>query len=356
MPYSESAQLSFNFPGHGHSHSHDADHRGLSTSNAQVHPNSSSNGTTSISNNINSNSGFLFPYPPRSRRKSDTDLRAPHWSNMTQDQQFSGDDNFSEGDNAATVNLSDILPSQQQQSGFMGSAHPPHLANNFTFGPPSSSSYLSPDMSQLRRSKSDSGSRPGHQRQSRSEDIYSTHNNPGMLFPPSSQQEFINRQFLHPQESLPFRGPTHHRRASSGSRGVGGVSAVGEGSWSGASSSRPSPYPSPSASPRYRIDELPGVIIPAGRQLPTLQHDDMSGGAGRGMEVNTVVSKPNVTTGRTANASRIRRKQEANFMCPVPGCGSTFTRSFNLKGAFDLPHLWLCIFISFRSRSHAIAQ
>jgi len=44
------------------------------------------------------------------------------------------------------------------------------------------------------------------------------------------------------------------------------------------------------------------------------------------------VSKPNVTTGRTANASRIRRKQEANFMCPVPGCGSTFTRSFNLKG------------------------
>ena len=45
-----------------------------------------------------------------------------------------------------------------------------------------------------------------------------------------------------------------------------------------------------------------------------------------------VVSKPNVTTGRTANASQKRRKQDATFICPVPGCGSTFTRSFNLKG------------------------
>jgi hypothetical protein len=53
-------------------------------------------------------------------------------------------------------------------------------------------------------------------------------------------------------------------------------------------------------------------------------------------EVTTVhnVSKPNVTTVRTANASHKRRKQEASFVCPFPGCGSTFTRSFNLKGEF----------------------
>ncbi|KAI6106866.1 hypothetical protein EDD16DRAFT_1489618 [Pisolithus croceorrhizus] len=44
------------------------------------------------------------------------------------------------------------------------------------------------------------------------------------------------------------------------------------------------------------------------------------------------VTKPTVTSERTAGASHRRRKQEANFMCPVPGCGSTFTRSFNLKG------------------------
>ncbi|KAJ7755433.1 hypothetical protein B0H16DRAFT_1315741, partial [Mycena metata] len=44
------------------------------------------------------------------------------------------------------------------------------------------------------------------------------------------------------------------------------------------------------------------------------------------------VSKQNVTTIRTSKASHNRRKQEATFVCPVPGCGSTFTRSFNLKG------------------------
>ncbi|KIY51821.1 hypothetical protein FISHEDRAFT_36477 [Fistulina hepatica ATCC 64428] len=44
------------------------------------------------------------------------------------------------------------------------------------------------------------------------------------------------------------------------------------------------------------------------------------------------VAKQHVTTGRTANASHKRRKQEATFVCPVAGCGSTFTRSFNLKG------------------------
>ncbi|KAF8442207.1 hypothetical protein L210DRAFT_3611695 [Boletus edulis BED1] len=44
------------------------------------------------------------------------------------------------------------------------------------------------------------------------------------------------------------------------------------------------------------------------------------------------VSKQTVTSERTAGASHRRRKQDANFLCPVPGCGSTFTRSFNLKG------------------------
>ncbi|KAF8150134.1 hypothetical protein B0H34DRAFT_639113, partial [Crassisporium funariophilum] len=44
------------------------------------------------------------------------------------------------------------------------------------------------------------------------------------------------------------------------------------------------------------------------------------------------ITKQNVTTGRTANASHRRRKQDANFACTVPGCGSTFTRGFNLKG------------------------
>ncbi|KAF8588222.1 hypothetical protein K439DRAFT_1335838 [Ramaria rubella] len=39
-----------------------------------------------------------------------------------------------------------------------------------------------------------------------------------------------------------------------------------------------------------------------------------------------------VTTKATHDASSARRKNDPSFVCPVPGCGSTFTRSFNLKG------------------------
>lgn len=185
----------------------------------------------------------------------------------------------------------------------------------------------------------------------------------------------------------------HIRRASSGSRserGVGsapswGVSSSGMGGFDGglglslgpgsnggsnagsiSGSLRASPYPSPNVSPRGRYNELPPDSLDFGLlsgstpgttygphsrngtpnmppmglpSLPTM------GGPGMGKpmpsvvtvggtNVPLVVSKPNVTTGRTAKASHNRRKQEATFVCPVPGCGSTFTRSFNLKGEF----------------------
>lgn len=39
----------------------------------------------------------------------------------------------------------------------------------------------------------------------------------------------------------------------------------------------------------------------------------------------------NVTTSATQAASASRRKNDAQFVCPVPGCGSHFTRQFNLR-------------------------
>ena len=64
----------------------------------------------------------------------------------------------------------------------------------------------------------------------------------------------------------------------------------------------------------------------------------MGMGMGMGMEgarggTPLAVAKPNVTTSATADASMKRRINEAKFRCDVPGCGSTFTRHFNLKGA-----------------------
>ncbi|KAF8320900.1 hypothetical protein DL93DRAFT_2045099, partial [Clavulina sp. PMI_390] len=44
------------------------------------------------------------------------------------------------------------------------------------------------------------------------------------------------------------------------------------------------------------------------------------------------VEKQHVTTQATKNASRVRRRNEAVFHCPVPGCDSSFTRKFNLRG------------------------
>lgn len=297
----------------------------------------------------------------------------------------------SRGGSIGTVNMHDVLPDPSgtpaQGASNPASLHSPPLSsapahqssfgqsNNYQssprmhpgfFGPsatnPSpSNNYLSPDLplvsaTSLRRVKSDSAR--GH-RQSRSEDFrHSDSYNNSMLYPhppPSnSSQEFISRQYLHPTEAVPPIASRTHRRSMSGSRER--TSAHG---WSsGASSARASPYPSPSASPRYNPVPLPSSPLPdmsipsirghnlemnaymggmglGSRQMSqgyTINSSSMGMGVTLGDGVPITVSKVNVTTPSTADASQKRRKQPANFACPIPGCGSTFTRHFNLKG------------------------
>jgi len=277
----------------------------------------------------------------------------------------------------------------------------PGLLGHYSFAGKSQadSQYLCPDMAftaaPLRRARSDSGRMPGH-RLSRSES--------GISYPPSAHSDFITRtaadslntmkqQFLHPTEVVPnTHRAGHHRRSSSGSRdrGIGGM-----GLHSAPGSSRASPYPSPNASPLLGYDPLPSIPgmqslpLPAsmGRGRPVsmpaygassfgmqpgaigeLSQQSNSGSnlsemgstlngksvPGIKPPANPAVSKPTVTTTATAEASERRRKTDANFACPVPGCGSTFTRHFNLKGAFCYP---LCeTALTSRSRSHAFAQ
>jgi hypothetical protein len=137
---------------------------------------------------------------------------------------------------------------------------------------------------------------------------------------------------------LPQHRLGHVRRASSGSRSERGISAwEGDGTGFVGSGQRASPYPSPNASPHVRYDDLPvsdgldGGYDPM--RPPSVQPPQVNMGGMQGQDPQLVVSKQNVTTSRTRNASHNRRKQEATFVCPVPGCGSTFTRSFNLRGA-----------------------
>lgn len=307
---------------------------GVSQQGTQQYPHSHSSHTQGLSSlgphPDPTNTSFLFPGTnPRIRSKSDTSssLRPTFWDSSLMTHEQLRALNSSAIDDNGTVNLSDVLPQHQHQSqhpsstsanqtSFNNSSHTQQ--QQFNFGnpnTPSNMNYLTPDAIALRRSKSDSGSRPTHNRLSRSEDI--SHSSP-LLFPPSSHTDLINRQYLYPQETVQSIR-MHNRRASSGSRGGN------DGSWSGLSSNRPSPYPSPSASPRVRYDDLPNVSL-AGR--PSMLRPDPA----QPMASQISVTKQTVTSERTAGASHRRRKQDANFLCPVPGCGSTFTRSFNLKG------------------------
>jgi uncharacterized Zn-finger protein len=316
--FRDSAQLSFNVPQHSH---HDSS-AGLSTPNTQIHTEHQTD-------------GYLF-FQPRMRSKSETSLHPPQWNNppsfLTTDQMNTSESALDDG--SSTIDMHHTLASLNDQAQLNQSSNTSQQSlgqlggfGNFQFGTSSSQlhpDYLSPDFgAQIRRSKSDSARVGFHHRQSRSEDV---RHSPALLFPPTSQhtQDLINRQYLSPQEPLPsIRG--HYRRASSGSR------QDRTGAWSNPSSTRPSPYPtSASASPRMRYEELPTVPL-SGRQGSMLTSDIENAMTGQ-PEQRIIVSKPTVTTGRTANASHKRRKQEANFTCPVPGCGSTFTRSFNLKG------------------------
>lgn len=55
------------------------------------------------------------------------------------------------------------------------------------------------------------------------------------------------------------------------------------------------------------------------------------------------VEKQQVTTTATQAASASRRRNEAHFVCPVPGCGSTFTRRFNLRGRCLCELICVCV-------------
>ncbi|KAL1737862.1 hypothetical protein HDZ31DRAFT_51752, partial [Schizophyllum fasciatum] len=164
---------------------------------------------------------------------------------------------------------------------------------------------------------------PDQQQQSRS---YTPDSRFQPMGPPSARS-------LSPAGSL----YSHHRRASS-ERGSATWNPPPPGMGIGMGRrGRPSPYPSPNASPRWPTNDLDGVDpmmsgMGAG-DMHLVSEMGMGGLGGAGMMQGmsgmgmssgqgspgdgtgdfAQVAKPNVTTGRTANASHRRRKQEATF-------------------------------------------
>jgi hypothetical protein len=77
--------------------------------------------------------------------------------------------------------------------------------------------------------------------------------------------------------------------------------------------------------------------LPEGWQPPLINNissgdSNYSSGSGRSLGAAPSGVATNVATTATADASMKPRINDAKFLCPVPGCGSTFTRHFNLKG------------------------
>ena len=236
----------------------------------------------------------------------------------------------------------------------MGSAPPPPNQHHYgaLLHPQTAldGSFLSPNLggANLRRSKSDAAS--GHRKGVKSEDFHGNYNDllgpqpNDLIFNPSSSMEFLT------PPSSTQRRPGHGRHASLGNSPM---MSHGSGHNYAHHSARTSPYPSPHASPSSMRIPLPDPSGGLGlnvfetygasgmNQHPQDIKPGMLGGPGGspGMMGQMLPGidpanppKKLVTTKATHDASVSRRKNDAAYACPVPGCGSTFTRSFNLKG------------------------
>ncbi|KAG2355180.1 hypothetical protein BDR07DRAFT_1453842 [Suillus spraguei] len=101
----------------------------------------------------------------------------------------------------------------------------------------------------------------------------------------------------------------------------------------------PSPYPQPNIPPIQPQPELKqeSYYTPTSAELYTHAQGSASAHYTSPTAITRLppilqVEKKQVTTSATQAASASRRRNEAHFACPVPGCGSTFTRRFNLRG------------------------
>lgn len=312
-----------------------------------------SNGTTTEHPATVQGDDFLLPSSPsRTRSKSDTSVRPSQWNfnqPPTSVQHLVEVDSSNVG-GSRPVQMNEVLPPidiiqrpSSSASAIQSSYSSGPLPNPVPFAGSTSHgnapSFLSPDFAvSLRRARSDGGGGPRlTHRQSRSEDLrmlgpQSSSAIPG--FPPSRHVDFLAQQgsqFLHPPGIPPFVR-RHNRSASGGSRERGSMAGPAWGV------QRSKPYPaSPSSSPARHAAALPDTGLGSG---PSTPFDNVTGEMGGGYvdpyihepRGSTPVARPNVTTTATADASMKRRINDAKFQCPVAGCGSTFTRHFNLKG------------------------
>jgi len=91
----------------------------------------------------------------------------------------------------------------------------------------------------------------------------------------------------------------------------------------------------PTSSPRQSLSVDTGMVPPPNavrtRRLST------NSSASDNPSVPSKPVKQKVTSTKTENAAKIRRTSDGLFICPIPGCNSTFTRSAAEKSTMRLP-------------------
>ncbi|KAG8967367.1 hypothetical protein FRC03_010113 [Tulasnella sp. 419] len=251
---------------------------------------------------------LLAPSQTRSRSKSDTSTRPPVWAITPPASSPAGT-----SDVGPDEGLSSSLQQPNQNARGSFNVQPHYLTSP---SPELDFNLISGDLaSSLRRANSD-GQR--HKRSAKSEDLSSLRT-PRLI--PTSNADFI-RPVKMDDGSLAPIDPRTQMAAVTGSSSSNGGPSRRRGSSSGhernasLSSLRSAPYskPSPHASP-----------VPSPHHSPLVSNKNLP-------SIDLKVERPLVTTPATKNASAIRRRAEATFVCQVPGCGSTFTRHFNLRG------------------------
>ncbi|KAG8934781.1 hypothetical protein FRC01_000462, partial [Tulasnella sp. 417] len=246
------------------------------------------------------------PSLTRNRSKSDTSTRPPVWfdpSTTTTTSLSSMSNDLDPSSSSFNFTLTPAM--QRAQLNNMGSIFASNDMNDMTLGLGESAG--------IRRSNSDGGR--SHKRSVKSEDFTSLRT-PRLV--PTSSTEFI-RSVTAADGSLapidprspPLGGPGPQRRRGSGS---GHERNSSLSSLRATPYQRPSPHTSPGGSPHHSPTGG-SQPLPADQQATYMR-----------------VERPLVTTPATKTASANRRRAEASFTCPVPGCGSTFTRHFNLRG------------------------
>ena len=147
----------------------------------------------------------------------------------------------------------------------------------------------------------------------------------------------------HRASSMPIAGPSSHARGTE----PNGSSGSGDEDINAGSKKRkrqPSLSTHTSLPTKAQLLEREAASAAAAAVSPDEGGSDGEGSPTSGDDVGSQhegsmrlppimqVEKQHVTTTATQAASASRRRNDALFKCPVPGCGSTFTRRFNLRG------------------------